>query len=83
VAGFGTLPQASAMPLLFHQNGGFWHVDRVTGKETALTPQTAMEKLSQVSAHTRFAAESYPECWIVRSELKPTVNTVAINMYTA
>jgi hypothetical protein len=83
VTAYGALPQASVMPLLFHQNGGFWHFDRVTGKETALTPQTAMEKLSQVPAHTRFAPESYPECWIVRSEMKKPVNAAAVNMYTA
>ncbi len=83
VTAFGALPQASVMPLLFHQNGGFWHFDRVTGKETALTPQTAMDKLSQVPAHTRFAPESYPECWIVRSALKPPVNSAAVDMYTA
>jgi hypothetical protein len=80
---FGALPEASAMPLLFHQNGGFWHLDRVTGKETALTPQTALEKLSQIPAHTRFAPESYPECWIVRSALRLPVNSAAVNMYTA
>ena len=83
VTAFGALPQAAAMPLLFHQNGGFWHFDRVTGKETALTPQTAMDKLSHVSAHTRFAPESYPECWIVRSSLKTPVSAAALNMYTA
>ena len=83
VTAFGALPQALVMPLLFHQNGGFWHFDRVTGKETALTPQTAMEKLSQVPPHTRFAAESYPECWIVRSALKVPYNCAAVDMYTA
>jgi hypothetical protein len=83
VTAYGALPQAAAMPLLFHQNGGFWHFDRVTGHETALTPQTALEKLSQVSAHTRFAAESYPECWIVRSSLKLPLNSAAVDMYTA
>ena len=83
VTAFGALPQAAAMPLLFHQNGGFWHFDRVTGKETALTPHTAMDKLSQVPAHTRFAPESYPECWIVRSALKLPANSAEVNMYTA
>ena len=83
VTSYGELPQSAVMPLLFHQHGGFWHVDRVTGKETALTPQTAMDRLSQVPAHTRFAPESYPECWIVRSEMKATVNAAAVNMYTA
>ncbi|MES2017201.1 MAG: FHA domain-containing protein [Pseudomonadota bacterium] len=64
---FPALPAARAMPLLFHQHGGFWHLDPVTGKESALTPGTPLDRLCQMPAHTRFAAESYPECWIVRS----------------
>ncbi len=82
VPAFAAQPKAAAMPLLFHQNGGFWHLDRITGKETALTPATPLERLSQVPAHTRFAAESYPECWIVRSELKAP-NGALIDMHTA
>ncbi len=83
VTAFGALPEAAAMPLLFHQHGGFWHVDRVTGRETALTPNTSLDRLSQLPAHTRFAAESYPECWIVRSALKLPIHSAAVNMYTA
>jgi hypothetical protein len=83
VPAFAALPKAAAMPLLFHQNGGFWHLDRVTGKETALTPSTPLERLSQIPAHTRFAAESYPECWIVRTTLKVPHGTPLIDMYTA
>lgn len=77
------LPQASGMPTLFHQRGGFWHLDPVTGRETALTPSTPMDKLCQVPAHTRFAAEAYPECWIVRSALKKPQALALANMYTA
>jgi len=76
-------PKAAAMPLLFHQNGGFWHLDRVTGKETALTPATPLERLSQIPAHTRFAAESYPECWIVRATLRVPHGTPSADMQTA
>jgi hypothetical protein len=83
VTAFGALPQASVLPLLFHQNGGFWHFDRVSGKETALTPHTALDKLSQIPAHSRFTPESYPECWIVRSSLKLPLNAAAVNMHTA
>ena len=83
VPAFAALPGAAAMPLLFHQNGGFWHLDPVTGKETALTPSTPLERLCQLPAHTRFAAESYPECWIVRSTLKAPYGTPAADMYTA
>jgi hypothetical protein len=83
VPSFAALPKAGAMPLLFHQNGGFWHLDRVTGKETALTPAMPLERLSQIPAHTRFAAESYPECWIVRTTLKVPHGTPLADMYTA
>ena len=83
VAAFPALPAASVMPLLFHQHGGFWHLDPATGKETALTPSTPLERLCQVPAHTRFAAESYPECWIVRTALKAPNGAALANMYTA
>jgi hypothetical protein len=61
------LPRASSLPLLMHHQGGFWHVDQLTGKETALAPTPKQEKLSRIPAHTRFASEPYPEHWIVRS----------------
>lgn len=83
VPAFPSLPQASVMPLLFHHNGGFWHLDPVTGKESALTPSTQIDRLSQMTAHTRFAAESYPECWIVRSSLPAPYGTAVADMYTA
>ncbi|MES2316002.1 MAG: FHA domain-containing protein [Pseudomonadota bacterium] len=80
---FPALPAATAMPLLFHQGGGFWHLDPVTGRETALTPGAALERLCQMPAHTRFAAESYPECWIVRTSLKVPHGTPVSDMHTA
>lgn len=80
---FPAIPRSQAMPLLFHQNGGFWHLDPVTGQETALTPSTALDRLSHIPAHTRFAAESYPECWIVRTELKLPHGSPLVDMYTA
>ncbi|UUZ49204.1 hypothetical protein LP420_01800 [Massilia sp. B-10] len=55
----------------------------MTGKETALMPSTPLECLSQIPAHTRFAAESYPECWIMRTTLKVPHGTPLIDMYTA
>jgi hypothetical protein len=61
------LPRASSLPLLMHHQGGFWHVDQLTGKETALAPTPKQEKLSRIPAHTRFASDPYPEHWIVRS----------------
>ena len=83
VPGFPALPVASVMPLLFHQNGGFWHLDPATGKESALMPSTALDPLCQMPAHTRFAAESYPECWIVRTALKAPHGTSVADMSTA
>jgi hypothetical protein len=59
-------PGAAAMPLLFHRGGGFWHLDPVTGKETALSPASALDRLCQFPRHTRFASDPYPECWILR-----------------
>ncbi|MDN2709546.1 FHA domain-containing protein [Janthinobacterium sp. SUN118] len=61
-------PNAAALPMLFHRNGGFWHLDVATGKETALAPATALDKLSGFARHNRFASEPYPECWIIRTE---------------
>ena len=80
---YPALPGARAMPLVFHQNGGFWHLDPVTGKESALTPGAPLERLCQMPAHTRFAAESYPECWIVRSAVKVPHGTPVSDMHTA
>ena len=61
-------PQASCLPVLFHRNGGFWHLDTASGKETALAPFTVLDKLSGFARHKRFASEPYPECWIIRTE---------------
>jgi hypothetical protein len=60
------MPQAAALPLLFHRDGGFWHLDPATGKETALAPATALDRLDRFSPDARFAAGPYPETWIAR-----------------
>jgi len=62
-----TAPSAAALPVLFHLDGGFWHLDAVTGKETALAPTVQTEKLARVAPHTRFASDAYPESWIIRT----------------
>ena len=64
---FAAAPHAAALPLLFHGAGGFWHLDQLTGKETALAPTVSLEKLSRVPRHSRFASDAYPEHWIIRS----------------
>ncbi|WP_082491411.1 FHA domain-containing protein [Duganella sp. Leaf126] len=65
--GFAAAPHAAALPLLFHAAGGFWHLDQLTGQETALTPTVSLEKLSRMPRHSRFASDAYPEHWIIRT----------------
>ena len=67
-AGHAATPQAAALPVLFHRNGGVWHLDAASGKETALAPATSLDKLSGFARHNRFASDPYPECWIIRTE---------------
>ena len=79
---FAAAPNAAALPLLFHHDGGFWHLDQLTGKETALGPATTLDKLSRVAKHNRFASDPYPECWIIRTgagDLHSTVATLALS----
>jgi hypothetical protein len=83
VQAFPREPRAAVMPLLFHHNGGFWHLDPVTGFETALTPATPLERLCQFPRHTRFASDPYPECWIIRSKAGQLQNALAQDMHTA
>ena len=58
---FAAAPSAATLPLLIHRDGGFWHLDQLTGKETALAPATPLDKLSRIPRHNRFAATPYPE----------------------
>ena len=74
---YAAAPNAAALPLLFHRDGGFWHLDQLTGKETALAPTVALDKLSRVPRHHRYAAEPYPEAWIIRTGLENLHSTVA------
>jgi hypothetical protein len=72
VHAFPAEPCAAVMPLLFHQRGGFWHLDPATGRETALGPSTALEALCHIARHNRFAADPYPE-------LAPTRRSAALH----
>jgi hypothetical protein len=56
-----TRPRAAGMPLLFHRDGGFWHLDPVSGLETPLAPGVALERLHGLGRPLRFAARPYPE----------------------
>lgn len=52
---------ALGLPLLFHRDGGFWHLDPRSGIETPLTPTSATAGLSGWPQGARFAARPYPE----------------------
>jgi hypothetical protein len=74
---YAATPQAAAMPLLLHRDGGFWHLDQLSGKETALAPTTSLDKLSRIPRHNRFASDPYPEHWIIRTGASGLHSTVA------
>jgi hypothetical protein len=61
-----SLPRAAALPLLFHRDGGFWHLDPATGQETPLTPATVLERLAGFHGRVRFAGGPRPEDWVER-----------------
>jgi hypothetical protein len=52
---------ALGLPLLFHRDGGFWHLDPVSGEATPLTPTLATAELSLWPQGAQFAARPYPE----------------------
>ena len=51
-----TLPRAAAMPLLFHRDGGFWHLDPASGQETPLALATLLERLAGFTGPVQFTA---------------------------
>jgi hypothetical protein len=56
-----TLPRAAALPLLFHRGGGFWHLDRASGRETPLAPESVLEGVADLPGGVRYSAGAYPE----------------------
>jgi hypothetical protein len=54
-------PRAAGMPVLFHRDGGFWHLDRLTGVETPLSPGLGLERLPGMGQQLRYTAQPYPE----------------------
>jgi hypothetical protein len=62
LASIGGARQAGAMPLLFHRDGGFWHLDLAAGRETALAPGCPA-----FAGSIRFTAGAYPEWWTPRA----------------
>jgi hypothetical protein len=67
VADYPCAPRACAMPVLFHRDGGFWHLDVHTGRETSLSPATLVDRLTRFGSHMRFAGTPYPEDQSVRA----------------
>ncbi|WP_075795997.1 FHA domain-containing protein [Massilia putida] len=65
--GGGALPRAAGMPVLFHRDGGFWHLDPATRLETALSPATMLERLARFTGRVRFACSARPEDQAERS----------------
>jgi hypothetical protein len=53
-------PQAAALPLLFHRDGGFWHLDPASGSETALAPTVALDRVCQMPGQLSFTTGAYP-----------------------
>ena len=52
---------ALGLPLMFHRDGGFWHLDPVSGDATALTPSLLTAGLPGWPPGAQFAARPYPE----------------------
>lgn len=54
-------PRAAALSVLYHANGGFWHLDRATGRDTPLCDGTHSDRLPGLPPHSRFTATPYPD----------------------
>jgi hypothetical protein len=60
-------PQAAGLPVLFHRNGGFWHLDPVSGQEKALSPTLALDGACGLPGQWQFAGGAYPDNWAARA----------------
>ncbi len=67
VQSFPATPRAAVLPLFYHHQGGFWHFDPATGRETPMEPSVPLDKLSHMPRHVRFSADPYPEAQVVRA----------------
>jgi hypothetical protein len=63
----GALPRAARMPILFHRDGGFWHLDPASGQETPIGPATVLDRLARFTGRVRFAASPRPEDHVERT----------------
>lgn len=55
------LPRAAALPLLFHRDGGIWHLDPAGAQETPLSPSSALDRLAGFDAGVAFTPQPRPE----------------------
>ena len=78
-----SMPRGAALPLLFHRDGGFWHLDPASGVETALAPGVALDQLANMPRHVRFAGEPYPEAWIIRTASGQLQQAMTGDLHTA
>jgi hypothetical protein len=60
-------PRATGLPLLFHRDGGFWHLDPASGRETALAPEVALDRVCGLPGRLRFAPGAYGQAWTPRT----------------
>jgi len=74
-SGLEAQPRAAGLPLLFHRDGGFWHLDPTSGVETALAPGMQLERLRGMGMLRRFAAHPYPE--LARDSIPADARTYA------
>ena len=76
-------PSTASLPLLFHRDGGFWHLDRASGSETPLSPGAAIAGLGGPDRRLRFTAEAYPEARISRRSPGDRRGHVAASLHNA
>ena len=49
------------LPLLFHQHGGFWHIDQTNQKITALTAAASLSSLQGLAGAYQFVSQALPD----------------------
>jgi len=77
-------PRAATLPLMFHRDGGFWQLNRASGQEQPLAPDTrvSLSPGSGFGAGARFTPEPYPETRVNRraaTERRTPAQPVALN----
>lgn len=65
----GSAPGASLLPVLYHADGGFWHLDRATGRETPLADGAPVP--AGTPAHLHFTPTPYPDLQLDQQPCRP------------